>query len=144
MNQFFYHFILKNNFENFEKHLTKKDGKNLITCKASLFLEKIVSKLKNDTPKLLCIDPDAMEKITNFSINPQITYFKPTFRRHQFFSFPDFADTNFASHPKNHCVQDKFTELPFNVAKSKKMKSRKNRKFAKSKRSSKNRNKKKK
>lgn len=123
MNKFFYHYIIKNNFEKFEKYLTKKDGKNLITCKASLFLEKIISKLKNDTANKLPFDP----QIRYF--DPQIRYFTPAFKRYNFFSY----------YPKisyRH-EQDKPPPNTTSKPKPKKIKSRKNHN-----RSSKNRNRK--
>lgn len=73
MNQFFYHYILKNNFENFQKYLTKKDGKNLITCKTSLFLKKCIEKLKDPSPKFMSLGW--------LGFPPRITYFTVVYRK---------------------------------------------------------------
>lgn len=162
MNKFFYHYIIKNNFEKFEKYLTKKDGKNLITCKASLFLEKIIAKLKNDTTNKLVVDLSEIGTgDINFTVNPEITYFTPTFKRYNFFSNDDDdfikanftprlkisyhgRDANFIDYPKisYRRGQDKPPPNMTSKPKHKKTKSRKNRGFMKNNRSSKNRNRK--
>lgn len=91
MNELFYHHVLKNNFETFQKYLTKKDGKNLITCRESLFLKDCISKLQvplrnfrnSSGGHLHLLQLVAMgAQDVDLTVDPKNTFFKIQRRKH--------------------------------------------------------------